>query len=90
MESPAMQHVSLRRDRRYSGGLRQAGWKVRAPGTLSEEILKTSLGTVIEVAYSEKDADGKHVKASENDPRIILESAKSGKTAVHKPEAVYF
>ncbi|EJC99284.1 uncharacterized protein FOMMEDRAFT_113229 [Fomitiporia mediterranea MF3/22] len=47
-------------------------------------------GTVVEVAYSEKDVGGKHVKASKNDPRIILESAKSGKTAVHKPEAVYF
>ncbi|KAL5522722.1 hypothetical protein ACEPAG_8740 [Sanghuangporus baumii] len=47
-------------------------------------------GTVVEICHSEKEVDGKHVKASQDDPRIVLKSAKSGKTAVHKPEAVYF
>ncbi|THX60281.1 hypothetical protein D6D06_01358 [Aureobasidium pullulans] len=47
-------------------------------------------GTVVEVAYSEKEVDGKKVKASEEDPRIVLKSDSSGKIAVHKPDAVYF
>ncbi|KAH8113939.1 hypothetical protein DFH11DRAFT_1727449 [Phellopilus nigrolimitatus] len=47
-------------------------------------------GTVVEITRSENDFDGIHAKASENDPRVVLQSAKSGKKAVHKPEAVYF
>ncbi|KEQ76027.1 hypothetical protein M436DRAFT_39529 [Aureobasidium namibiae CBS 147.97] len=47
-------------------------------------------GTVQEIAYEEKEVDGKKVKASKEDPRIVLKSESSGKVAVHKPEAVYF
>ncbi|KAI4735906.1 hypothetical protein E4T50_13578 [Aureobasidium sp. EXF-12298] len=47
-------------------------------------------GTVQEIAYEEKEAEGKKVKASKEDPRIVLKSESSGKVAVHKPEAVYF
>lgn len=47
-------------------------------------------GEVVEVAYEEKTVDGKSVKASKEDPRIVLKSSSSGKIAVHKPEAVYF
>ncbi|KAI4754988.1 hypothetical protein E4T52_13738 [Aureobasidium sp. EXF-3400] len=47
-------------------------------------------GTVQEIAYEEKEVEGKKVKASEEDPRIVLKSESSGKVAVHKPEAVYF
>lgn len=47
-------------------------------------------GTVVEVLKSAKDVDGKHVKASKDDPRIVLKSNKSGKVAVHKVESVYF
>ncbi|KNG44586.1 hypothetical protein TW65_08511 [Stemphylium lycopersici] len=47
-------------------------------------------GEVVEVLYEEKDVDGKHVKASKEDPRVVLKSDSSGKICVHKPEAVYF
>lgn len=47
-------------------------------------------GEVVEIVYEEKEVDGKQVKGKKNDPRIVLKSSSSGKTAVHKPEAVYF
>ena len=46
-------------------------------------------GTVVEVAYEDKEVEGKSVKAKEDDPRIVMRS-KSGKIAVHKPSAVFF
>ncbi|KAF2733253.1 hypothetical protein EJ04DRAFT_513348 [Polyplosphaeria fusca] len=47
-------------------------------------------GEVVEVVYEEKTVEGKKVKGSKEDPRIVLKSSSSGKIAVHKPEAVYF
>jgi hypothetical protein len=47
-------------------------------------------GEVVEVVYEEKEVDGKKVKASKEEPRIVLKSASSGKICVHKPDAVYF
>ncbi|KAJ4296298.1 hypothetical protein N0V90_006343 [Kalmusia sp. IMI 367209] len=47
-------------------------------------------GEVVEVVYEQKTVEGKSVKASKEDPRIVLKSSSSGKIAVHKPEAVYF
>ncbi|KAI1608574.1 hypothetical protein EDD37DRAFT_653815 [Exophiala viscosa] len=47
-------------------------------------------GTVVEVLKSGKEVDGKQVKASKDDPRIVVKSSKSGKTATHKAESVYF
>ena len=47
-------------------------------------------GEVVEVLYEEKTVDGKSVKASKEDPRVVLKSESSGKICVHKPEAVYF
>ncbi|THH12119.1 hypothetical protein EW145_g188 [Phellinidium pouzarii] len=47
-------------------------------------------GVVIEIIYAEKIVNGIHAKASKDEPRIVLESAKSGKRAVHRPQAVYF
>ena len=47
-------------------------------------------GEVVEVVYEEKDVEGKHVKGSKEEPRIVLKSSSSGKIAVHKPDAVYF
>jgi hypothetical protein len=47
-------------------------------------------GEVVEVLYEEKEVDGKKVKASKEDPRVVLKSASSGKICVHKPDAVYF
>ncbi|KAI8940397.1 hypothetical protein NX059_004088 [Plenodomus lindquistii] len=47
-------------------------------------------GEVLEVLYEEKEVDGKKVKASKEDPRIVLKSNASGKICVHKPDAVHF
>ncbi|ORY57815.1 uncharacterized protein BCR38DRAFT_489811 [Pseudomassariella vexata] len=47
-------------------------------------------GEVVEILREAKEVNGKSVKASEKDPRIVLKSSKSGKVCVHKPEAVYF
>ncbi|KAI5203143.1 hypothetical protein E4T39_04395 [Aureobasidium subglaciale] len=47
-------------------------------------------GTVLEIAHEEKKVDGKTVKATKEDPRIVLKSDSSGKIAVHKPDAVFF
>lgn len=47
-------------------------------------------GEVVEVVYEPKTVEGKTVKASKNDPRVVLRSEASGKIAVHKPQAVYF
>lgn len=47
-------------------------------------------GEVVEVVYEEKEVDGKKVKASKEDPRIVLKSDASGKICVHKPDVVYW
>ncbi|KAF2026125.1 hypothetical protein EK21DRAFT_92667 [Setomelanomma holmii] len=47
-------------------------------------------GLVVEVVYGEKKVDGKNIKASKEDPRVVLKSDASGKICIHKPEAVYF
>jgi hypothetical protein len=47
-------------------------------------------GEVVEIVYEEKVVDGKKVKASKEDPRVVLKSDSSGKICVHKPEAVYW
>lgn len=45
---------------------------------------------VLEIAYEEKEVEGKKVKASEEDPRIVLKSDKTGAVVVHKVEGVWF
>jgi hypothetical protein len=47
-------------------------------------------GEVVEVAYEDKEVDGKKIKASKEEPQIVLKSESSGKICVHKPDAVYF
>ena len=48
-------------------------------------------GSVVEILTKDKKVEGKQVKASKEDPRIVLKShGPSGKSAVHKPQAVYF
>ncbi|KAG8631583.1 hypothetical protein KVT40_000723 [Elsinoe batatas] len=48
-------------------------------------------GEVIEVVKTKKKVEGKEVKGSEADPRIVLRShGPSGKVAVHKAEAVFW
>ncbi len=48
-------------------------------------------GTVLEILRDDKEVEGKKVKATKDDPRVVLKSsAKSGKICVHKPQAIYF
>ncbi|KAF2088316.1 hypothetical protein K490DRAFT_40461 [Saccharata proteae CBS 121410] len=47
-------------------------------------------GKVVEIVYEQKEVEGKQVKGSEKDPRVVLKSNSSGKIAVHKADAVYF
>ncbi len=45
-------------------------------------------GTVEKKITSETEAGGRTVKASEDDPQFLVKSDKSGKEAVHKPDAL--
>jgi hypothetical protein len=45
-------------------------------------------GTVKEKLTSETEVGGQKVNASEDDPRYLVESEKSGKEAAHKPDAL--
>ena len=45
-------------------------------------------GTVTKKITSETEAAGRKVKASPDEPQYEVESDKSGKTAVHKPDAL--
>ncbi len=45
-------------------------------------------GKVVERLTSPTDIQDFHVEASEDDPRYLVESEKSGKQAAHKPDAL--
>ena len=45
-------------------------------------------GEVVERLTEPTEIDGHHVAASGDDPRYLVESDKSGKRAVHKPDAL--
>jgi hypothetical protein len=45
-------------------------------------------GTVKEKLTSRTEVGGQTVAASEDNPRYLVESAKSGKKAAHKPDAL--
>ncbi|OAP64313.1 hypothetical protein AYL99_00285 [Fonsecaea erecta] len=47
-------------------------------------------GSVVEVLKASKKVHGKHVNATEADPRIVLKSNSSGRICVHNPTNVYF
>ncbi|KAK5730074.1 hypothetical protein LTR15_000008 [Elasticomyces elasticus] len=47
-------------------------------------------GTVVEIITAGKKVNGKNVKASDKDPRVVLKSDSSGKICVHKPEACFY
>lgn len=71
-----------------------AGDKTRVP-EVGQKVQWKALpgivdGEVIEVVYEEKKVDGKTVKGSKEDPRVVLKSSSSGKIDIHKPEVVYF
>lgn len=59
----------------------QAYWKAM-PGWVD--------GKVVEVLKKGKSVDGKQVKASQDDPKVVLKSNSSGKICVHKIDNVYF
>ncbi|WP_280247822.1 DUF2945 domain-containing protein [Nocardia abscessus] len=48
----------------------------------------TTEGEVEEVITSDSEAAGRTVRASEQDPQYRVRSAKSGRDAVHKPDAL--
>ena len=48
----------------------------------------TAVGTVVRKITSRTQAGGRTVNASEDEPQYLVRSAKSGGTAVHKPEAL--
>jgi hypothetical protein len=45
-------------------------------------------GVVVAIATSDTSIEGTELKASEDDPRYIVESASTGKRAGHKAEAL--
>lgn len=47
-------------------------------------------GEVIEIVTSSKSVEGKQVKGSKDDPKVVLKSKSSGKICVHKADNVYF
>jgi hypothetical protein len=47
-------------------------------------------GEVVEVLYEEKTIEGQLVKASKEDPHVVVKSDASGEICVHTPDAVYF
>lgn len=48
----------------------------------------TTEGEIVEKITSETEAAGRTVKASNEEPQYRVKSDKSGKDAVHKPEAL--
>ena len=48
----------------------------------------TAVGTVKKKITSDTEAAGRKVRASKDDPQFLVESEKSGGTAVHKPGAL--
>ena len=48
----------------------------------------TAVGKVEKKITSDTEAAGRKVRASKDDPQLLVESEKSGGTAVHKPEAL--
>ncbi|KAK5703297.1 hypothetical protein LTR97_004246 [Elasticomyces elasticus] len=47
-------------------------------------------GKVVEILTAARKINGKNVKASEKDPRVVMKSESSGKICVHKPEACFY
>lgn len=45
-------------------------------------------GTVVEKLTEATEVAGRHVAASKEEPQYLVESDKSGKQAVHKPDAL--
>lgn len=49
----------------------------------------TTHGTVERKISSDTKAAGRQVRADEDDPQYLVKSAKSGREAVHKPDALH-
>ncbi len=50
---------------------------------------ESSVGTVKAKITSHTEAGGRTVSASENEPQYLVKSAKTGRTAVHKPASLH-
>ncbi len=50
---------------------------------------QSSVGTIERKITSRTEAGGRTVSASEDDPQYLVRSEKSGRTAVHRPEALH-
>jgi DUF2945 family protein len=48
----------------------------------------TAVGEVLEKITGDKQAGGRQVRASKDEPQYLVKSEKSGGTAVHKPSAL--
>jgi hypothetical protein len=47
-----------------------------------------AIGTVERIITKDTEAGGRTVRASPDEPQYLVRSAKSGRTAVHKPDAL--
>ncbi|WP_382308450.1 DUF2945 domain-containing protein [Herbiconiux sp. UC225_62] len=69
-----------------------AGKDKREPSRGDEVAWSThgteTYGTVEKKITTDTEAAGRTVRASEDDPQFLVKSAKSGREAVHKPEAL--
>jgi len=45
-------------------------------------------GTVVKKVTTDTQIEGHHAKASRDDPQFVVKSDKTGKKAVHKPDAL--
>ena len=54
-----------------------------------ESVKETVEGTVEREITEDTQASGRTVRASEDDPQYEVRSDKSGRTAVHKPDALH-
>jgi DUF2945 family protein len=50
---------------------------------------ESSIGTVERRITSDTEAGGRAVRASEDEPQYLVKSEKSGRTAVHRPDALH-
>ena len=50
---------------------------------------ESSVGTIERRITSDTEAGGRQVRASEDEPQYLVKSERTGKTAVHKPEALH-
>ena len=50
---------------------------------------QSSVGTIEAKLTSDTHAGGRQVRASEEEPQYLVRSEKTGRTAVHRPDAIH-